>query len=268
MIINVVIFVLQNVIGDSFTNIMGLTFSSLFEGKIWELVTYQFIHGSFSHLFWNMLLLYIAAPFVEQAWGEKRFAQLYVSAGALAGIAQVFLVPNSFVLGASGSIMGVFTVFALFNPNREMMLIFPPIPVKVKYIFLFYVITDLMGTSSSASGVAHFAHLGGALMGFVFFKMYGNAQQYGNSRSKSSGFSDSMSSVFNNLKHKVQNSSNPNMTYTSNHSAGDPNKLRHYRKVVDELLDKINTVGYLKLSDDERRRLEEASDYLKKYDSH
>jgi len=269
MILNVAVFFGQQVLGDGFTRFLGLTSASLFgEFHIWELVTYQFIHGGFSHIFWNMILLYIAGPDVEEMWGSKRFAQLYIASGAFAGILQVLIVPNSFVLGASGSIMGIFAVFALFNPNREMMLIFPPIPIKVKYIFLFYVITDLMGaTSTGSSGIAHFAHLGGVVVGYVFFRMFGRYRNYSN-YGQQNDFGNTVNSMFNNIKSKVQSTANPNMNYQSYQERVDSNKLNYYRKTMDELLDKINNVGYLQLTDDERKRLEEASNYLKKFDKH
>lgn len=244
------------------------------EFKIYQLITYQYLHSQTSifHLFFNMLLLFFFGPELEERFGSRVFLIFYTIAGVVAGLAQYFISPASMV-GASGSVMGVFTVFALLNPNRQIMLIFPPIPIKVKYMFLFYLIYDLSGAMNTGQGngdnIAHLAHLGGAFAGFIFVKFF--SSNYANNWRYQSNYSRSKTTI-NDLFEKLKSNFEQKETRHNNFSDVSKNeysldKIHYYRSEVDRLLDKINEVGYLKLSEEERKKLEEASDYLKKYDS-
>ena len=131
----------------------------------------MFMHGSFRHILFNMFALYMFGRILENVWGPKRFLFFYLACGVGAAIAhltmQYFMQDNASAVGASGAIMGVFVGFAYLFPNTELMIIPIPIPIKAKWVCLVYILIDLFGGVSQSDGVAHFAHLGGALTGFL-----------------------------------------------------------------------------------------------------
>ncbi len=188
IIINVVVFVLQNFlpIGSSrcieFQYIPGLSgFISLWPiGSCafapYQFFTYMFAHGGFGHIFFNMLALASFAPILENYWGEKKFLIFYVITGMGAGIlyalVNYFFFPGTVgsMLGASGAIYGILMAFGMVFPNMEIMLLFPPIPIKAKYmVFLMGILTYTMDHSGS---VAHLAHFGGALVAFLLITIW------------------------------------------------------------------------------------------------
>ena len=127
----------------------------------------MFAHGGFGHIFFNMLALASFAPILESYWGDKKFLIFYVASGVGAGVIYAlvnFLMGTSggSMLGASGAIYGILMAFGMIFPNMEIMLLFPPIPIKAKYmVFLMGFLTYAMDTSKS---VAHLAHFGGAFV--------------------------------------------------------------------------------------------------------
>ena len=140
----------------------------------WTLVTYMFLHGGFFHLAFNMLMLFFFGRDVEDRLGGTAFARYFLLCGlggAAASFAFLPMAPVSMVLGSSAGVYGVMLAFALWWPDREM-LIFPlPIPIKVKWFVIGLVSLDLLsGVIGRDTGVAHFAHLGGALFGFAQLK--------------------------------------------------------------------------------------------------
>jgi len=137
--------------------------------KGWQLVTYQFMHGSIGHIFFNMLTLWIFGSHLETFWGGKRFLFFYIVCGIFAGVAQLIMQNEGVALGASGSIMGLMAAFAYLFPNTELIILPLPIPVKAKYLIPLMMAYDLFGGVAPQMGdnVAHWAHLGGALAGIV-----------------------------------------------------------------------------------------------------
>ena len=135
--------------------------------KPYQLVTHMFAHGGFFHLFFNMFVLWMFGTLLERVWGPKRFFIFYFVCGMAAGIAHLLL-ENSPAVGASGAIMGLFAAYAYLFPNTEL-IIFPiPVPVKAKYAVAIMAAFDLFGgVYPSGSNIAHFAHLGGLVMGFI-----------------------------------------------------------------------------------------------------
>ncbi len=133
-----------------------------------QLVTHMFMHADMGHLFFNMLALYFFGPMVERVWGPKKFLFFYLFCGFGALATHLLLSGNSPMLGASGAISGVVLSFAMLFPNAQVMLLIPPIPMKAKHMVMIFLAIDLfLGVSSAHSGIAHFAHLGGALFGFL-----------------------------------------------------------------------------------------------------
>lgn len=137
--------------------------------KIWQLVTHMFMHGGWFHLFFNMFTLWMFGRILENFWGPKKFINFYLICGLAAGAAQLFVGEFSYAVGASGAIMGVMAAFAYLFPNTELMLMFIPIPIKAKYAIPGLMALDLFGGIANVQGdnIAHFAHLGGAVAGFI-----------------------------------------------------------------------------------------------------
>ena len=142
----------------------------------WQVLSYAFLHGSFTHLFFNMLGLWMFGGELERLWGTRRFAQFLV-AGALAAAAVqiVFtLLIGSRVptVGASGSLFALLLGFGMLFPNRIIMPLFPPIPMKAKVFVAVFGGLELLFGLTGGSGIAHFAHLGGMLGGFLMIRFW------------------------------------------------------------------------------------------------
>ncbi len=182
LMINAVIFLVQVILpGLHVTEYMALwnVHSNLFQP--YQLFTYMFVHSpnSFTHIFFNMLMLSFTGPILETFWGPKRFLLFYILTGIGAGVFNVavdlfFMQQATYgmMLGASGAIYGILMGFGMLFPNMEVQLLIPPIPIKAKYlVFLLGGLTFLMDRSGS---VAHFAHLGGIVVAFIVIKIWGN----------------------------------------------------------------------------------------------
>lgn len=152
----------------------------------YQIATHMFMHADLGHLFFNMISLYFFGPMVEMVWGHKRFLIYYIVCGlgayALHMSVQYWdltqqgidpLTANIPMLGASGAIFGVMTAFAYLFPNQVISLMFPPISLKAKYFVPIMAGLELFyGVRNYAGGVAHFAHLGGALAGFIMIMIW------------------------------------------------------------------------------------------------
>lgn len=139
-----------------------------------QIVTHFFMHGNLTHIMFNMFGLYMFGSIMEQIWGAKAFLGYYLLCALGAAGIQVFawqtgLTDPAPILGASGAVYGVLVGFAILFPNHRIMLLIPPIPMKAKYMIAALIAFDLtLGISGAASGVAHFAHLGGAVFGGIY----------------------------------------------------------------------------------------------------
>jgi len=142
----------------------------------WQPISYAFLHGDFTHLFFNMLGLFMFGSELERVWGPKRYLQVLVASALSAAAAQIAftLLIGSYAptVGASGAIYGLLLSFGMLFPNRIITPLIPPIPMKAKYfVALFGAIELLMGLSGR-SGIAHFAHLGGMLGAWLLIKYW------------------------------------------------------------------------------------------------
>jgi membrane associated rhomboid family serine protease len=148
--------------------------------KPYQLITYMFMHAGPGHIFFNMLGLWMFGSDIEQYWGPKKFLTFYLVCGVSAALAHLGIEYyrasltgdiNSMVpmLGASGALMGVLAAFGFMFPNRQLMLLFPPIPIKAKWFVIMYGAFDLYAGLANSGGdnVAHFAHLGGLVTGAI-----------------------------------------------------------------------------------------------------
>jgi membrane associated rhomboid family serine protease len=171
IIINGLVFIAQMVLDKSMdlTNMLALYpyNSGLF--KPYQLVTHMFAHGSFLHILFNMYGLWMFGTILERTWGHKRFLIFYLVCGLAAGIAQALLVENSAAIGASGAVMGLLGAFGYLFPNTQFFIIPFPFPIKAKYLVAIVAAIDIFGGfhPGGADNIAHFAHLGGLVMGLL-----------------------------------------------------------------------------------------------------
>ncbi len=141
--------------------------------ELWQVLTYGFLHGGMTHIFFNMFAIWMFGSQIELAWGSRRFATYYFVSVIGAGIVQLIVVTFfstaiTPTVGASGGVFGILLAYGMMFPNRTIMLLIPPIPIKAKWFVLIYGGIELvLGVTGTANGVAHFAHLGGMLFGFL-----------------------------------------------------------------------------------------------------
>jgi membrane associated rhomboid family serine protease len=150
----------------------------------WQVVSYGFLHGSFMHLFFNMFGIYMFGSELERIWGPKRYMQFFGASVLTAAVAQLVISmmtgsPNPTV-GASGGLFGLLLAFGMMFPNRTIMPLFPPIPMKAKVFVAVYGGIELFfGVTGTQSGVAHFAHLGGMLGGWLMLRYWRGQPPFG-----------------------------------------------------------------------------------------
>ncbi len=143
----------------------------------WQLVTYAFLHGSVLHLLFNMFALYMFGSAIEQVFGSRRYLIYYAVCVVSAALAQLLVAKlmGGFypTVGASGGVFGLLLAYGLYFPNNRVMLLFPPIPLPARVFVLIYAALELvMGVTGAQSGVAHFAHLGGMVGGFIMLRYW------------------------------------------------------------------------------------------------
>lgn len=185
IIINVAVFLVQNFFpaADFFLSLWPID-SEYFNA--YQLFTYMFAHGGFMHIFFNMIALASFAPILETYWGDKKFLMFYIATGIGAGViyalVNYFLTPGSGgpMLGASGAIYGILMAFGMAFPNMEITLLFPPIPIKAKYMV--FVIGFITYATDRSGNVAHVAHFGGALVAFFIISYWRGTDNSGRKR--------------------------------------------------------------------------------------
>ena len=186
MIANTVVFAIQKLTETSIATPLGpetsdkvmdnfsLISTNVRNGEVWRLFTYMFVHGGLGHIFFNMWGLFIFGSLLESRIGAARFLNLYLISG-LCG-AGLWMLSNwnsvNPCIGASGAVFGVIIATAMFFPDMKIMLLLPPIPMKLKTFAIVFgfleVVFELTGTQS---GVAHLAHLGGFLGGYLYIRL-------------------------------------------------------------------------------------------------
>ena len=209
LIINIIFFIATLMFAERMVEWFAVFYfvSPMF--RVWQIVTYMFMHSpvSFAHILFNMFALYTFGSTLEYVMGSKRFLKFYMITGlgalalqiivqaielytatgsimplrdnvSLVNQEQMNLVREIYMgpmLGASGAIFGLLIAFGMIFPNAELFILFIPVPVKAKYIIPIYVVIELfLGVAQfSGDSVAHFAHLGGALFGFILVKIWG-----------------------------------------------------------------------------------------------
>ena len=181
IVANVAMFLLSNSVGDMLAplalwpfgaaRITGVGFAP------WQLVTYAFLHGSMLHLLFNMFALYMFGGAIEQVFGPRRYLAYYLVCVVSAALTQllVAMLTGGFypTVGASGGVFGLLLAYGLYFPNNRVMLLFPPIPMPARVFVAVYAVLELvMGVTGTQSGVAHFAHLGGMVGGYLMLRYW------------------------------------------------------------------------------------------------
>jgi membrane associated rhomboid family serine protease len=176
---NVAIFVLQQLTGNLLVGPFALwplpspEFRAAPAFAPWQLVTYGFLHGSLTHIFFNMFALYMFGGEIERLFGPRRFLTYYLVCVVGAAVAQLAVLagmdrPPVPTVGASGGVFGLLLAYGMAFPHRRLMLLFPPIPMPAWVFVTLYGLLELyLGVTGSGQGVAHFAHLGGMAAGYV-----------------------------------------------------------------------------------------------------
>ncbi|GAB4320268.1 MAG: rhomboid family intramembrane serine protease [Candidatus Zixiibacteriota bacterium] len=242
LIANGGLFLLQTAFYAPMVQYLGLTPTMFWKGAAWQIVTYMFLHGGFFHILFNMFALWMFGRDLEFAWGSRQFLKYYLVCGIGAGITTALLLPNQAIptIGASGAVFGILLAFGMMFPNRTIYLwFFLPIPAKYMVI-LFGVIELFAASQGTGSGIAHWTHLGGLAIGFLYLRFGGRR-----------------------LRFRLPNPFGFIARWRGRRKAKKLRKKwddqRDLMDSVDRVLDRINEVGYENLTDEEKEVLEKAA---------
>jgi membrane associated rhomboid family serine protease len=260
----------------------AFSFSSEHVFLPWQLISYQFMHGNLGHLFFNLFALWMFGSELENVWGSKKFLIYYLASGVGAAILHLcvspFFGPLVPMVGASGSIFGILLGFGMTFPNRPIIMFPLFIPIKAKYFVMFYAGLEMIMGVTSVDGVAHFAHLGGALTGFLLLQ-YGDKiglfqtkpKVYQNPYRIDDDYEENTRLFTNTRKEGNSNIFKVNWDISKKTKIEPAKKIDTYSKqfvvdneiipqsFIDTLLDKISDRGYQSLTDRERKILTEIS---------
>jgi len=275
--------------GIDFDELFGLHFILASHFRPWQLFTYMFMHASLSHLFFNMFAVWMFGRIMEQTMGQKRFLFYYLTCGLGAGLAQELVQMVQYwyyglgaaeqlvfsdgvmatadflnrwnTVGASGAVYGILLSFGMTYPE-ERMFIFPlPVPIRAKYFVIGYAAIELyLALCQKGDGVAHMAHLGGMLVGFLLLRYWrgggGSGRRGGYSHyDQGSSSWDSFRRWFISLFKKKE----PHINVTYGGRYGQEAAYRQQKKEEEEelnrILDKVKKSGYDGLTPEEKRRL-------------
>lgn len=305
LIINILVFIATYVVRGlniDLNDILGLHFFLASDFRIWQFFTYMFMHGGFTHILMNMFMLWMFGMVVENVWGPRKFLFYYIVCGVGAGLCQelaqygTYLVEglahfdsvrigttvlpmNDYLnmmntVGASGAIYGVLLAFGMLFPEERMFIIPIPIPIKAKWIVMGSIVVELFSAiGTSNDGVAHLAHLGGMLFGFILIRYwkkhpYSGYGDFGMNRGHQ--FFDRMKNTWEQRGgHDTRNATNGNSESWSNTSQSNNANNRsdwdynaqkkQQQEEVDRILDKIRKSGYDSLTKDEKQKLFDSS---------
>jgi membrane associated rhomboid family serine protease len=187
LIANVLVFFVVQQLGPEIVDLFALWpwASELF--RPWQVVSYSFLHGSLAHLAFNMFGLWMFGAELERVWGARRMLQFYFASVLVAALAQqlvtAWLGSTLPTVGASGGLFGLLIGFAMVFPRRKVTPLFPPIPMRAPvFVGLYGALELTLGVTGSASGVAHFAHLGGLLGGWLVMRYWRGQAPFGAGR--------------------------------------------------------------------------------------
>lgn len=255
----------------------------------WQLITYQFLHGGFTHILFNLFALWMFGVEMENRWGSSKFLTYYLLSGIGAGIIHMIISPMfgemGPTIGASGAIYGILLAFGLTYPNRPIIMFPLFIPIPAKYFVLIFGVIEFISGLTGGDGVAHFAHLGGALTGFIllkygdqigvysfFDKLFKTSTQGNSSNYNTGGTFDNYSSPKSSSGGYFVKWESPKKSrekyYNEVHKSepkGNSVKIdgeEVTQSTIDRILDKISASGYQNLTDKEKYILNELSKKL------
>lgn len=297
LLINIVAFVASLVMGQ-INNAFGLHFFLSENFAIYQLFTYMFLHGGFTHILFNMFALWMFGCTIENVWGPKRFLVYYLVCGVGAGVMQELAQLAEFyvvctqqipgfalsdlltvaensqdairqwtTVGASGAVYGILLAFGMTFPEERLFIIPIPFPIKAKWFVLIYVAIELFSAlGTRGDGVAHMAHLGGMLFGFLLIRhwtRHPNSYYYSGNGQR---IFEQLRQGFERFKstHKKDEPTHTTTRTTNSHESDwDYNARKNARQQeVDAILDKIRKSGYDSLSAEEKKRLFDNSNDL------
>ncbi len=270
--------------GIDLTSLFGLHFFLASDFHFYQFFTYMFLHGSFMHIFFNMFALWMFGSVIERVWGPNKFLVYYICCGLGAGLTQelvqyadysiqglaayeyvnaggVQYTTDSYInlwttIGASGAVYGILLAFGMIFPNERLFIIPIPFPIKAKWLIVGYIAIELFSAlQSSGDGVAHMAHLGGMLFGFLLIRYWqkhpGSSQSFG--RSKGMEFFENMKRRFDERQQKSNMHAEP--TGRRETDAEYNARKRQNQEEIDAILDKIRRSGYDSLTKEEKQKL-------------
>jgi len=231
--------------------------------ELWRYVTYMFIHVDFMHFFFNMLMLWMFGSEVAEWMGTRHFVSMYFFCGIFAALFSFFMcllgLTNNPIIGASGALMGIFVAYYKFFPER-MLLMFFIIPMKIKHAMWVMIALDIF-FANSGDMIAHFAHLGGVVAGFLYMALYQN--------SPNGSLLSGLSRLFSRNTDKFSGRSSSGSSYESD-NAEEPEVLEgevfyvDEQKRMDDILRKVEREGIQSLTESEREFLLRAGDKLRR----
>lgn len=269
--------------GIDLTSILGLHFFMAKDFHLYQLVTYLFLHGGFTHIFFNMFALWMFGAVIERVWGPKKFLFYYISCGIGAGLVQEIVQYVNYIaeglaayqyvdlggtrmltadylnlwttIGASGAVYAILLAFGMIFPNERLFIIPIPFPIKAKWLVVGYIAIELFSAlSGPGDGVAHTAHLGGMLFGFIMIRYWQKHPGTGNfGRNRGQEFFDHMRQRFD----ERQRQQNRRRWVDEPEQPQEPPKKpkRHNQEEIDAILDKIRKSGYDSLTKEEKKKL-------------
>ena len=298
LIINLIAFLATVVLelrGIDLKDIGGLHFFMASDFHLYQLVTYLFLHANFMHILSNMFGLWMFGCVIENVWGPKKFLFYYITCGIGAGLLQEIAQLGSFymtitaqdpsvsfgeifaigqqlshqlnawtTIGASGAVYVVILAFGMSSPNERLFIIPFPFPIKAKWFVLFYVAIEFFSAlGSSGDGVAHTAHLGGMLFGFLMIRYWNRHPSSGFDRGRGEQFFENLKRNFEQRQRQHQQNNNSHMHAERGSSKEDDREFnarkRQNQEEIDAILDKIRKSGYDSLTKEEKKKLFDAS---------
>ena len=231
--------------------------------QVWQLITYQFMHAGFGHIFFNMFMLWMFGMEIENIMGSKKFLYYYLICGVAAGLAQLFIAPlfsvPALTIGASGAVFGIMIAFALMFPDRLIFLWFL-IPIKAKYLIGFLFVLEIFWIGDAGSNVAHLAHLGGAIAGFIFIMLDKKTDVTLKHMFNKSYYrtSEKPPNIFSGITERFRKNDDE-VKEAKFYDLKDDVDEKITQEDIDEILDKISKSGYQNLTEKEKKTLFEAS---------
>jgi membrane associated rhomboid family serine protease len=263
ILINVACYILQHTV-RGFEETLALFPQRLQNGNVWELLSYQFLHGGLFHLLINCAMIWFAGRQIEEALGKAKFLALYLVAGVFGGLLQCALswsgfLPPAGVVGASAGIFGLIAAFAMVYWERELTFLIMfviPVRMKAKYLLIALAVIGVLGIISKEGGIAHGAHLGGMIWGVLFILLFIQGGTY----SDAEPWWDQLRNRFSSGdRRKVVTINGGARAYSRDQDkAEEADDIDFVESEVDPILDKISEKGIQSLTERERKILEQA----------